>query len=135
AASQAVNVLTGPLPDPRRASYRRLREPGGQVLDHALVLWLPGPNTATGEDIAEFHLHGGRAVVAAVEHALTGLEAVRRAMPGEFTRRAFTNGRIDLAEAEGLADLLAAETELQRRSAIAMAGGGLSRQVDDWRER
>ena len=81
------------------------------------------------------HLHGGRAVVAAVEAALAALPGLRRAEPGEFTRRAFANGRIDLAEAEGLADLLAAETELQRRAAIGMAGGALSRQVEGWRER
>lgn len=105
------------------------------VLDQALVLWFPGPNTATGEDLAELHLHGGRAVVAAVEAALADFPELRRATPGEFTRRAFANGRIDLAEAEGLADLLSAETELQRRAAIAMAGGAFSQQVEDWRER
>jgi small GTP-binding protein domain len=105
------------------------------VLDRALVLWFPGPTTATGEDLAELHLHGGRAVVAAVEEALAGLPELRRATPGEFTRRAFANGRIDLAEAEGLADLLSAETELQRRAAMAMAGGAFSAQVEGWRER
>jgi tRNA modification GTPase len=91
--------------------------------------------TVTGEDLAEFHLHGGRAVVAAVEAALAALPGLRRAEPGEFTRRAFANGRIDLAEAEGLADLLAAETEIQRRAALGMAGGALSRRVEGWRER
>jgi tRNA modification GTPase len=97
------------------------------------VLWLPGPATATGEDMAELHVHGGRAVVLAVEAALGAIPGLRKAEAGEFTRRAFANGRIDLAEAEGLADLLSAETELQRRAALAMAGGVLSRQVEAWR--
>ena len=88
----------------------------------------------TGEDLAEFHCHGGRAVIAAVERAIGEIDGCRRAEPGEFTRRAFANGRIDLAEAEGLADLLSAETEFQRRSAVAMAGGALSRKVEGWRE-
>ena len=135
AASTALIALAGKLPMPRRASLVNLRDGAGMVLDSALVIWLPGPGTATGEDMAEFHCHGGRAVVAAVERALAALPELRRATPGEFTRRAFANGRIDLAEAEGLADLLSAETELQRRSALAMAGGAFSRQVDAWRDR
>ncbi|MFS0849023.1 tRNA uridine-5-carboxymethylaminomethyl(34) synthesis GTPase MnmE [Novosphingobium panipatense] len=135
AAGSALAALAGGVPAPRRASYRELRVPRGTLLDRALVLWFPGPNTASGEDLAELHLHGGRAVVQAVQAALGALPDVRPAQPGEFTRRAFSNGRIDLAEAEGLADLLSAETELQRRSAIAMAGGALSRQVDAWRLR
>lgn len=134
-AGEVLDLLTGGRPGPRRASLKVLRGPGGGILDRALVLWFPGPASSTGEDLAELHLHGGRAVVAAVERALTTIGKLRRATPGEFTRRAFANGRIDLAEAEGLADLLAAETELQRRSALAMAGGALSRQVEDWRER
>ena len=134
-ASSALAALAGTLPEPRRASYRALRDVSGEILDRALVLWLPGPGTSTGEDMAELHCHGGRAIVAAVESALAAMPKLRRATSGEFTRRAFTHGRIDLAEAEGLADLLSAETELQRRSALAMAGGMLSRQVDDWRER
>lgn len=133
-ARQALASLCGGLPEARRASYRHLRDETGEVLDQALVLWLPGPHTATGEDIAELHLHGGRAVVGAVEAALGKNEKLRRATPGEFTRRAFTNGKIDLAEAEGLADLLSAETELQRRNAMAMVGGTFSRQLSDWRE-
>ncbi|EIZ81120.1 tRNA modification GTPase TrmE [Novosphingobium sp. Rr 2-17] len=134
-AGKALVALAGPLPPARRASYRTLCVPRGTVLDNALVLWFPGPHTATGEDLAELHLHGGRAVVAATEKALAAIPGLRPAEPGEFTRRAFTNGRIDLAEAEGLADLLSAETELQRLGAIAMAGGALSRQVSDWRGR
>ena len=135
AAREALLALAGRVPEPRRASLARLRDGEGELLDEALVLWFPGPRTATGEDLAEFHCHGGRAVVAAIERALASLRGVRRAEPGEYTRRAFANGRIDLAEAEGLADLLSAETEMQRAAALANAGGALSRQVEGWRER
>ncbi len=134
-AGAALGALAGRVPPPRQASLARLRDGAGALLDEALVLWFPGPNTATGEDLAEFHCHGGRAVIAAVEGALAALSGLRRAEPGEFTRRAFANGRIDLAEAEGLGDLLSAETELQRAAALANAGGALSRQVEGWRER
>lgn len=134
-AGAALRALAGRMPDPRRAGLARLGDAAGALLDEALVLWFPGPNTATGEDLAELHCHGGRAVIAAVERALAALPGLRRAEPGEFTRRAFANGRIDLAEAEGLGDLLAAETELQRAAALANAGGALSRQVENWRER
>lgn len=127
-------ALCGALPQPRRASMRVLRDREGEVLDRALAVWFPGPRTATGEDLAELHCHGGRAVVAAIERALTAQEGVRRAKPGEFTRRAFANGVIDLAEAEGLADLLSSETELQRRAAQAVAGGSLSRSLEQWRK-
>ena len=134
-AASALCALAGRLPPERRAVAAVLRDARRQVLDRALVLWLPGPQTATGEDIAELHLHGGRAVIAAVTATLTHLPGLRPAQPGEFTRRAFLNGRIDLAEAEGLADLLSAETELQRQAALAMSGGAFSRQVELWRER
>jgi tRNA modification GTPase len=134
-ARVALESLAGAVPPPRRARRAELRDSGGALLDDGLVLWFPGPATATGEDLAEFHVHGGRAVVAAVEAALAELPGLRKAEPGEFTRRAFANGRIDLAEAEGLADLLEAETELQRRAALALASGVLSRQVEEWRER
>jgi tRNA modification GTPase len=134
-AGTALKALAGRLPPARRAVSAILRDAAGEVLDHALVLWLPGPSTATGDDTAELHLHGGRAVVTAVERALSSLPGLRPAIAGEFTRRAFANGRIDLAEAEGLADLLSAETELQRRSALAAAGGVLSRRVEEWRLR
>ncbi|MFY7745894.1 MAG: tRNA uridine-5-carboxymethylaminomethyl(34) synthesis GTPase MnmE [Erythrobacter sp.] len=133
-AGAALAALAGRVPERRRASLAQLRDSSGALLDEALVLWFPGPNTATGEDLAELHCHGGRAVIAAIERALASLRGVRRAEPGEFTRRAFANGRIDLAEAEGLADLLSAETELQRAAALANAGGALSRQVEAWRE-
>ncbi|MDE8651779.1 tRNA uridine-5-carboxymethylaminomethyl(34) synthesis GTPase MnmE [Novosphingobium album (ex Liu et al. 2023)] len=135
AAGTALRLLAGGVPPARRASYRRLRDGAGETLDQAIVLWFPGSDTATGEDLAEMHLHGGRAVIAAVERALAALPELRRATSGEFTRRAFAHGRIDLAEAEGLADLLSAETEMQRRSALAMAGGEFSRLVEGWRER
>jgi tRNA modification GTPase len=132
-AAATIRALAGKLPPPRRASMRRLRDPeSGGDLDQALILWFPGPATATGEDLAELHLHGGRAVVHAILAALGRLPGLREALPGEFTRRAFENGRIDLSEAEGLADLLFAETEAQRRSAIAMAEGHFSRRVAAW---
>ncbi|WP_168454740.1 tRNA uridine-5-carboxymethylaminomethyl(34) synthesis GTPase MnmE [Sphingopyxis microcysteis] len=134
-AAAALQALAGRLPAPRRASLVELSDGEGAPLDRALVLWFPGPATATGEDLAELHLHGGRAVVAAVEAALGAMSGLRRAEPGEFTRRAFDNGRIDLAEAEGLADLLAAETESQRVQALGMASGHVSRAVAGWQER
>ena len=134
AAGTALQALAGRLPAPRQASLAELKNAGGEPLDRALVLWFPGPATATGEDLAELHLHGGRAVVAAVEAALAAMPGLRRAEAGEFTRRAFENGRIDLAEAEGLADLLAAETESQRVQALGMASGQVSRAVVGWQE-
>ncbi|QDZ08848.1 tRNA uridine-5-carboxymethylaminomethyl(34) synthesis GTPase MnmE [Sphingomonas panacisoli] len=135
AALAAAQELAGELPAPREARVRTLRDSSGEHLDRALVLVFPGPATATGEDLVELHLHGGRAVVAAVEMALAIQPDLRRADPGEFTRRALANGRIDLAEAEGLGDLLTAETELQRRAALSMADGALSRRIASWRAR
>jgi tRNA modification GTPase len=133
AAASAVVALSGKLPAPRRATLARLVDPRGCIaLDQALLLWFPGPASVTGEDLAELHLHGGRAIVSAVLDALGRIYPLRAATAGEFTRRAFENGRIDLAEAEGLADLLAAETESQRQSALALADGGLGRQVGEW---
>ena len=131
-AGAALQALAGRLPKSRRATLCRLCAVSGEALDEGLALWFPGPRSATGEDLAELHLHGGRAVVAAVLSALDQVEGLRPAAAGEFTRRAFENGRIDLAEAEGLADLLAAETESQRASALMLAGGGLGRRVDAW---
>lgn len=136
AAADSLRSLSNRLPEPRRAVTAKLRDPvTHELLDHALLLWLPGPESATGEDVAELHLHGGRAVVDGVLAALAKLPSLRAARAGEFTRRAFDNGRIDLNQAEGLADLLAAETGGQRRAALAAAGGMLSRQIDDWRAR
>lgn len=135
AAAEVANRLGGQLPAPRHASLRALRDADGTLLDRALVLWFPGPHSATGEDCLELHLHGGRAVIAAVEAAIDAIPGLRRAAPGEFTRRALLGGRIDLAQAAGLADLLEAETETQRRAAIAMAEGALSRNLHDWLDR
>lgn len=135
AAGQALEAIAGRLPAPRHASLAPLADSAGAPLDRALILWFPGPATVTGEDLAELHLHGGRAVVAAVEAALAAMPGLRRAEAGEFTRRAFLNGRIDLAEAEGLADLLAAETESQRVQALDMASGHVSRVVAGWQDR
>ncbi len=135
AAGPAMQALLHRKLPARKAVTAAVRDNGGELLDRALAIWLPGPHTATGEDTLELHCHGGRAVIHAVEAALGALPGLRRAQPGEFTRRAFANGRIDLAEAEGLADLLAAETELQRQSALALAGGAFSREVGEWRER
>ncbi|WP_205599476.1 tRNA uridine-5-carboxymethylaminomethyl(34) synthesis GTPase MnmE [Sandarakinorhabdus rubra] len=136
AAHGAIATLAGPLPPPRRLSLRPLHDPTkGILLDTALVAIFPGPATASGEDLGELHLHGGPAVVTGVLAALTALPDVRLAEPGEFTRRAFANGRMDLAQVEGLADLVAAETASQRSQALALAGGALTRLAEGWRER
>lgn len=132
-AFDAAIELAGGVPPVRTASLRALRDPeSGLLLDRVLVLAFTGPSTATGEDIVEFHLHGGRAVIAAVSAALSRLKGFRPAEPGEFTRRALMNGRIDLAEAEGLGDLLMAQTDTQRRVAVASAEGAVSRAVNRW---
>jgi tRNA modification GTPase len=134
-AKAAAEALAGPLADARHAVLRRLVDPRNETLiDEAIVLRFDAPHSATGEDVVEYQCHGGRATVDALLDALLAQPGVRLAEPGEFTRRALANGRIDLTEAEGLADLLAAETELQRRSALARAGGALRRRVDSWRE-
>ena len=135
AAKAAAHALAGDLPEPRRAALRRLVDPrDGSLVDQALVIRFDAPNSSTGEDIVEYQCHGGRATIDALIEALLARPGIRLAEPGEFTRRALANGRIDLTEAEGLADLLAAETELQRRSAMARAGGALRRRLDTWRE-
>ena len=131
----AGQQLAGKLPAARTAAVRELRASDGTLLDQALVLRFDGPASVTGEDVVELHCHGGRAVVDAVLGALAVLDGLRAAMPGEFTRRAFDNGRIDLTEAEGLADLLEAETESQRRAALIMAEGGLRASIFDWQQR
>lgn len=126
--------LCGACPPPRRASVRTLRDGAGEALDQALVLWLPGPASYTGEDCAELHLHGGRGVVDGVADALAALGA-RPAEPGEFTRRAFLNGRMDLIEAEAVADLVDAETASQRRQALRQLSGALGALYGDWSTR
>jgi tRNA modification GTPase len=131
----ALETIAGGIPEDRVASYRALRAGDGRLLDRALVLFFAAPHSFTGEDIAEFHIHGGRAVAAAVLSALVALEGVRSAEAGEFTQRAFLNGKIDLTEAEALADLINAETEAQRRFAALNAGGAQSRLYLEWRRR
>lgn len=136
AAFAAAEALAGPLPDARRAALRRLTDPRDcSLIDEALIVRFDAPNSSTGENIVEYQCHGGRATVDALVTALLAWPGFRLAEPGEFTRRALANGRIDLTEAEGLADLLMAETELQRRSAMARAGGALRKRIDQWRER
>ena len=132
----AAGRLAGDLPAPRRMSLRTLRNPESDViLDRAMVAVFAAPATATGEDVAEFHLHGGVAVVSGVIEALLALPDVRLAEAGEFTRRAYDNGRIDLAQAEAIGDLVSAETTSQRDLALAMAGGALGRAAEALRER
>ena len=135
-AHAAAQRICGALPEPRTAVVRELRNPASnELLDEALVLRFDGPASSTGEDIVEFQCHGGRAVVDAVLAALGSADGLREASPGEFTRRAFENGRIDLTEAEGLADLIEAETESQRKAALAIAEGGLRKQIAAWQDR
>lgn len=130
-----LETMAGLLPEPRRASLRVLRDPvSGEPLDQALVIWMPGPRSFTGEDQAELHIHGGLATRSAVLRALASLEGCRAAEAGEFTRRAFLGGRMDLAQVEGLADLIDAETEAQRRQAITQLEGRLGNAAERWRE-
>jgi tRNA modification GTPase len=135
-AGPALQALIGKIPTARQAALTRVREPAsGETIDEALALWFPAPNSETGEDTAELQLHGGRAVVAAVLAALARLEGCRLAEAGEFTRRAFENGRIDLTRVEGLADLIGAETEAQRRQAFRQMKGMLGDRAEAWRTR
>lgn len=133
AAGRLLAVLAGKMPAPRIATRVLLRDASKQPIDDALVLWFPGPASATGEDVAEFHVHGGRAVLAALFAALAAFEEVRPAEPGEFTRRAFENGKLDLTEAEGLDDLIHADTDRQRRQALRQLKGVLGDRARDWR--
>lgn len=134
-ASLALTTLAGKLSAPRQASRRLLRDGAGQPIDDAVVLWFPGPASATGEDVVEFHVHGGRAVLAALFAAISVIPNMRTAEPGEFTRRAFENGKLDLTEAEGLDDLIHADTDRQRRQALRQLQGLLGNRARDWRER
>src|SRR3954452_22179490 len=120
----ALEKLIGRVPEPRKAALAHVRDPGtGELIDQALALLFPGPRSETGEDTAELQLHGGRAVVAAVLAALGKLDGFRLAEPGEFTRRAFENGRLDLTQVEALADFVFAETQAQRRQAFQQLRG------------
>src|SRR5919197_816906 len=131
-----LETLAGRVPEPRRALLARVRDPvSGENIDSGLILWFPGPNSETGEDVAELQLHGGQTVIAAVFAALGRLDGFRPAEPGEFTRRAFANGRLDLTEVEGLADLIYAETEAQRRQAYLQFAGRLGDRAETWRRR
>lgn len=133
-AGRLLAALAGGLPPPRRASLRRLRDHAGETLDRAMVLWLPGPGSFTGEDCAELFLHASRAVIGGVADVLVSLRA-RPAEPGEFSRRAFLNGRLDLLAAEAIADLIAAETMAQARQALRQMEGGLSALYTGWATR
>ncbi|HXL29301.1 MAG TPA: tRNA uridine-5-carboxymethylaminomethyl(34) synthesis GTPase MnmE [Bradyrhizobium sp.] len=132
-AGVALTLIAGKMPVPRMATRALLRDRDRQPIDDAMALWFPGPASATGEDVAEFHVHGGRAVLAALFAALSDFDHVRAAEPGEFTRRAFENGKLDLTEAEGLDDLIHADTDRQRRQALRQLKGLLGDQARDWR--
>jgi tRNA modification GTPase len=132
-AGDALTALSGKTPAARKATLARVRGRDGEIIDDALALWFPGPHSETGEDVAELQLHGGRAVVAAVFAALSRLEGLRPAEAGEFTRRAFENGKLDLTAVEGLADLVMAETEGQRRQAFRQMAGALGGRAENWR--
>jgi tRNA modification GTPase len=135
-AGHALKILSGKVPAPRQAALARLRDPAsGEIVDEALALWFPAPHSETGEDIAELQLHGGRAVIAAVLGALSRIEGLRPAEAGEFTRRAFENGKLDLTAVEGLADLVMAETQAQRRQAFRQMKGLLGAPAENWRQR
>src|SRR5262245_4142997 len=132
-AGEIVTTLAGKTPMPRMATRALLKDVSQRPIDDAVVLWFPAPASATGEDVAEFHVHGGRAVLAALFAALSGFENVRAAEPGEFTRRAFENGKLDLTEAEGLDDLIYADTDRQRCQALRQLKGLLGDRARDWR--
>ena len=135
ASRTAAEALVGSIPEPRIAALRSFRDSSGTLLDRGLVLHFPGPASFTGEDCVEFHLHGGRATVAAVLTCLKAMEGLRQADAGEFSRRAFQNGKLDLTAAEGLSDLIAAQTEMQRRLALEHAEGGVAALYADWTKR
>jgi tRNA modification GTPase len=132
-AHDVARALAGTLPPLRRASLRTLRDGAGQPLDSAMLLLFARPRSATGEDVAEFHVHGGPAVIEAVLGAIAALPGIAPAQPGDFTRRAFDNGKLDLTQVEGLADLIEAESEAQRVQALRQMEGGLSRLCEGWR--
>jgi tRNA modification GTPase len=135
-AYRAVQALTGKAPIARRATRVKFHDPeSGELVDDGLVLFFPRPDSYTGEDVAEFHVHGSRAVAAALLELLGRRPGLRLAEPGEFTRRAFENGKLDLTEAEAVADLVEAETGAQRRQALRQLDGALGRLYEDWRER
>src|SRR5882757_9604848 len=133
-AATVLTALAGRVTTPRMATRVLLRAANQQPIDDAVVLWFPGPKSATGEDVAEFHVHGGRAVLSALFAVLSTFENTRAAEPGEFTRRAFENGKLDLTEAEALDDLIHADTDRQRRQALRQLNGLLGERARRWRE-
>ena len=135
-AMEAVQKMTAiKTPVPRKAMFSEIRTTGGMAIDNGLVLYFKAPNSFTGEDVVEFQTHGGRAVISAVLNALSEMEGFRPAERGEFTRRAVENGKMDLTAAEGLADLVDAETEQQRKQALRQMGGALAKVYADWHDR
>lgn len=135
AAGAVLQALSGTIPTPRKAARARLLAPDGTLIDDALILWFPGPHSFTGEDVVEFHVHGSRAVIDQLSDVLATFTGVRPAEAGEFTKRAFENGKLDLTQAEALADLIDAETRAQQRQALRQMGGALKEIYDDWRHR
>ena len=124
------------LPKPRVATLRKFNKNGGKgLIDEGVIIWFPGPNSYTGEDLAEFHVHGSRAVIHAMHLAISKIKNCRLAEPGEFTKRAFQNGRINLLKAESISDLISAETEIQRKQALEIMGGKSSYKFNSWREK
>src|SRR5262245_29334830 len=134
AAKSALAALAGKVPPVRQASFAILKDAAGAAIDEAVVVFFQGPSSETGEDVVEFQIHGGRAVIAAVVAALARVEGLRPAEPGEFTRRAFENGKLDLTSAEGVADLIEADTDMQRRQALRQLRGLLGPRAESWRQ-
>src|SRR5262249_25324023 len=134
-AGVALQIVIGRLPEARKAALARVRDRAGEGIDEALALWFPAPNSETGEGVAEQQLQGGHAVIAALLDTLGAIEGCRLAEAGEFTRRAFENGKLDLTAVEGLADLIAAETSAQRRQAYRQLKGLIGDRAEDWRRR
>jgi tRNA modification GTPase len=134
-AGEALQALAGRMPEPRKGVFARVRDPQTkEIIDEALALWFPGPNSETGEDTVELQLHGGRAIISAVFAVLARMPDFRMAEPGEFTRRAFENGKLDLTRVEGLADLIAADSDAQRRQALRQLQGLLGDKAEAWRK-
>jgi len=135
--SEVIKHVTGEdLPTPRMATLRKFNKNGGkELIDEGVIIWFPGPNSYTGEDLAEFHVHGSRAVINAMHLAISKIKKCRLADPGEFTKRAFQNGRINLLKAESIADLISSETEIQRKQALKIMSGKSSDKYNSWRNK
>ena len=136
-ASSAIKLLTNKdLPSPRVATLRKINNSNtSELIDEGIIIWFPGPNSYTGEDLAEFHVHGSRAVIKAMHLAISKIKNCRLAEPGEFTKRAFQNGKINLLKAESIADLISSETEIQRKQALKIMNGKSSDVFLLWREK